>query len=66
MQNKNVKYLETIKEIIGADQFQAIVEELPGAAIRIPSDPEHFNKIERNKQIRIEMIKLEVEERVIL
>lgn len=54
MQNKNVKYLETIKSIIGADSFQTLVAELPGAAIRIPSDPEYFDKQKRNDLIRKE------------
>jgi Mor family transcriptional regulator len=54
VQNRNVKYLETIKEIIGADSFQALVAELPGAAIRIPSDPKYFDKQKRNDLIRKE------------
>lgn len=54
MQNKNVKHLETIREIVGVERFQALVTELPGAAVRIPSDADCFDKGERNKMIREE------------
>ena len=51
VQNKNVKHLETIREIVGMEKFQALVTELPGAAVRIPSDADCFDKDERNKML---------------
>lgn len=52
MQNKNVKHLHELKQLIGCRQFHKIVTNMPGAAIRIPSDPEYFDKEDRNERIR--------------
>ncbi len=52
MHNQNVKYLKIIRDKVGVDIFRKIVAEIPNAAVRFPNDPEYFDKLDRNEQIR--------------
>ena len=51
MQNKNVIKLKRLKGKLGNDLFREVVEEFRSEAVRFPSDPDYFDKLERNERL---------------
>lgn len=51
MQNKNVMMLKGIRGKIGKELFRELVEEYRSEAMRWPSDPDYFDKLERNEKL---------------
>ena len=51
MQNKNVAILKKLRDKIGKELFNEVVEEHRSEALRFPSDPEYFDKLERNEKL---------------
>lgn len=52
MQNNNVKQLGKLESIIGKELFVEVVNEMPGVFFRLPNDAEHYDKQQRNEQIK--------------
>jgi Mor family transcriptional regulator len=52
MSNRNLANIETLKQVIGTNLFEKVVDSLGGKNLYIPPDAEFHDKQQRNKRIR--------------
>ena len=49
--SKNLKKVDKLKNIIGEELFQRVIEEMPGDLIRLPNDHECYNVRDRHLKV---------------